>query len=92
MKNVYLVERTDEVDYDEYFGFVIICDNEDIARKTHPRDKIYWKDSKWLYKRNDSILPYLNWVGATDIDSLKITLIGTSELESQIVFTSFNAG
>ena len=87
-----MVERTDEVDYDEYFGFVVICDNEDIARKTHPYNAIYWKDNQWLNKKNDSVHTYRDWIVSTAIDSLNVTLIGTSELENQIVLTSFNAG
>lgn len=31
MMNLYTVSRTDEVDWDEYYGFVVAAENEDQA-------------------------------------------------------------
>ena len=79
MKRIYLVERTDDVDYDEYTGFVCVADDEEeaiaICDYEHGRDSIY---SEWPLKTR----------------TVKITLVGVAVdgLESSIIFESFLAG
>ena len=37
---IYLVERTDHCDYDEYKSFLIVAESEEIARNAHPSDEV----------------------------------------------------
>ncbi len=77
--------------YDSYDSFVICCESEDIARKTHPECGIYewWKDGQY-----PSSIDW-GWVQSSDIyDQLEVVCIGIadSKLEKGIVISSFNAG
>ena len=80
--NIFKVERTDKVGYDEYDSFVIIAESENEARVTDPSGKPV----------EDSI--FSSWVKVRDLDKLIVTLIGVAneDQEPGIVLTSFNAG
>ena len=43
---IYLVERTDEWDYDEHDSFVVICESEEETRSCHPRYE--WSGKEWV--------------------------------------------
>lgn len=78
MMNIYKVERTDNVDYDEYDSFVVVAENDQIARNTHPEGP-----------RNGR--RHQTW--PVDPEDLIVTLIGqvTSGIDG-VVCASFNAG
>ena len=87
----YLVTSLKTLGYDSYDSFVICCESEDIARKTHPECGIYewWKDGQY-----PSSIDW-GWVQSSDIyDQLEVVCIGIadSKLEKGIVISSFNAG
>ena len=80
--NIYKVERTDTVGYDEFDSFIIIAPSLDIARETNPRGEPVDNGS------------FSSWVSRKDIDSLEITRIGVADEDQQpgIVLASYNAG
>ena len=94
--NIYLVERRDNVDWDEYYGFVIASESPEEARKTHPDTPRYtWSQTEWLTPKG---LPdrdgRYSWIGVGDIDALEVTQIGVAidGTKSGIILTDFKAG
>lgn len=93
---LYLVQRLDEVDYDEYDSFVVSAADESMARDTHPGMNIANNHLKPLditanehaWKSN------YGWIGRIDRHSdLLIKEIGTSKTdEHKVLCASFNAG
>lgn len=47
--NIYLVSRTDDVDYDEYDSFVVVAENEDDALKL-VKDNLFKKETVKIEK------------------------------------------
>ena len=80
MKKVFLVERTDPVDWDEYDSCVIIADNEEEVHRMIESDDI----------------PNFNQSGKsywdTGRDRRKVTEIDLNDDKSCLVCSSFNAG
>ena len=74
--NIYLIERTDKVDYDEYDAFVVVANSSKEARELlvqlYIRDKIYdsWSDNNKV-----------NLIGTT-----------TKYKKTRVILGSFNAG
>ena len=80
MKYLYLVRRTDRVDYDQYDSFVVVAKTPKKAKDIHPSPFSTWT--------NDN---YGSWVKTKDKD----TLIGMAEdslEEGTVILSSFNAG
>jgi hypothetical protein len=78
---IYLVTQNVNDDYDTYDGFVVIAENEEQARITHPAYK------NWDGKSDD----YSSWC---DVKDVKVELIGNAleGAEYGVVLYSFNAG
>ena len=76
MKNIYLIVRKDDYDYDEFDSVVVIADNEKSAFEVSYKEI---GSRQWLNK-------YWN------VENLEFSIIGQSNLESQIVLSSYNAG
>jgi Na+-transporting NADH:ubiquinone oxidoreductase subunit NqrF len=75
---LYLVERTDEADWDEYRGFIVSAENEGQAKSTPP-------DKEDFENPVSSV-----WVTP---DRVKVTLIGKSFINKhKVVLTDFKAG
>lgn len=78
--NIYLIERTMSVDYDEYDSVVVIANSEEEAKDVqpdHPRGHQY----VWYYENEK--------------ESLKVTKIGVADCSyksPKIILASFNAG
>ena len=92
--NIYSVERTDNIGWDEYDSFVCYAKAEDDARRFFP-DSNYDKKLVKLNKEGDWDGTWdSSWVNADDISSLNLTLIGTNDKvnEEKIIMTSYNAG
>lgn len=69
--------------FDTFDSFVIICEDEEIARKTDPHGQlITWEDDTY------------SWVGLKNIDKVEIEYLGEAKEGSErgIVCASFNAG
>lgn len=82
MMNIYKVERTDSVDYDEYDSFVIIAETESVARYTHPAG----------YDIEDAARGSNSWPVLPE--DIIVTLIGRSAggIPAGVICVSFNAG
>lgn len=86
--NIYLVERTDKVDYDQYIGFVCIAESENQARHMNPTYDGEF-DNDLYYNFNCSYIT--DW--AQDPNSLKVTKIGEADSsQAKIILYSYNAG
>lgn len=72
--NLYLLERQDDVGYDEFDSIVVAAPTEQAARAIRPR-------GGWVYGEA--------W---EDVETLTCQLIGTTNLPTGLVHTSFNAG
>ena len=99
---IFLVQRTDDIGYDEYDSVVAVAASEKQARETHPVGHEVWcsEDLVWYTMFDDGTLSteassYHGWT--TDIASLKVELLGNylgpvgSERPGPIM-ASFNAG
>lgn len=84
---LYLITRTDGVDYEEFDSFVVAAENEESALSYHPngqklKDCLSEEDIEWGY--------YEGWISK---ENLKIECIGESySKEEKVIISSFNAG
>ena len=80
--NIYKVERTDMVDYDEFDSFVCFAENAKAARNMPPQ-KIDHYSKAWGE----------TWIKKEDVNTLKVTLIGNGKAKRErVILNSFNAG
>lgn len=86
--NIYLVERTDNFDYDQFIGFVCVAESENQARFMNPTYDGDL-DNNLYYNFN---YPYItDWV--QDPNSLKVTKIGKADSNQvKIILYSYHAG
>jgi hypothetical protein len=90
---IFVVCRTDKIDYDEYDSFVIVAADEDSARHQHPRDHYEWDTTRqeWVDTYDARPASYHGW--ANDPSSLTVTCVGVAaEGVSGVISSSFNAG
>lgn len=92
--NIYSVKRTDTIGWDEYDSFVCYAKTEKDARSIFPHSSYERKVSKFNEEGAWDNVWDSSWVMSEDIDSLAVTLIGTSDKveEEKIIVSSFNAG
>ena len=84
--NIYKIERSDEVGYDEFDSMIVAANSEDDAKSIHPYDHA---DNLTINFDND----YGSWVKKAEIDTLlNVTCIGETELKKGVILASFNAG
>lgn len=84
--NLYLVSRTDTIDYDEYDSFVCAAESEEQARSMPPVDE--WLTNKFL---RDNII----WECTNDLNNIEVTHIGKADekyTKPTVILASFNAG
>jgi hypothetical protein len=86
--NIYLVARTDKIDYDEFDAFIVAANTEEEARNTHPYD------NNQTPEYNPWDQPSWSWITKKEIPTLKVTLIGTTThyTEREVILSPFNAG
>ena len=79
-------------DDSHYDSFVIVCENADVARRTHPREEeLDW----WTTPRYKSCpVPDHTWVKPEDVKKLEVTFLGVAHpnVEKGIQCASFNYG
>jgi len=82
--NLYLISRTDAIDYDEYDSAVVAAPDEATARDMHPRDgaPVDWATG--------SRYAFDTWCRSQDCVTVK--LIGTASVEQGVILASYNAG
>lgn len=90
--NIYFVERTDEIGYDEFDSFVCVAHNEEEASRIHPS-----------YQNNDFYKNLILPIGVHNFHfpcwaksnlTLKITFIGKANNKynkPEVICASFNA-
>lgn len=98
--NIYLVERTDEIDWDEYKSFVVCCETEQDARETFPDSSVpfifdnslkTWIDP--INKTRELKYHLQSWISGRFLHSLNITFIGIADaVKKGVILSSFNAG
>jgi len=83
--NLYLITRTDCVDYDEYDSAVVCAESEAHARDIHPDGGCR------ISERMEPAPKYGTWIAP---ELVKVELIGTAEplLPAGVICASFNAG
>ena len=93
--NIYLVEQDVNNGYDTYDSFVVVAENEEIAKHTSPSGLYVWKNEVWNFCYSDGTCEpssQLNWCLPSDV---KVTLIGEADkkyTETTVLLASFNAG
>jgi len=93
--NLYIVSRTDTVDYDEFDSVVVAAESEDDARSIHPSGYVISGDF-WMGFRQGDFYPVsaycYGWVAPGYIDTLKVKHIGSTDEPRGVILASFNAG
>lgn len=79
--NLYLVNRSDNVGYDNYDQCVVAAVSEDAARLIHPSGMVF-----------DGNNASGSWVKLKGTHKLRVELIGTTHLQQGLVLSSFLAG
>lgn len=98
--NLYLVERTDAIDWDNYKGMVVAASSEDEARQLHPcllsghgndqRQHIQISREDFFVDERGS---HWGWVSVDNVSTLRVTLIGTAiHTEATVVLADYEAG
>ena len=80
--NLYLVEQSDNGNYDTFDSIVVVAGDEESAKDFGPYGPVNWGD----------VDPYTTW--AKSRDSVTAYLVGTatSGKEGDVILASFNAG
>lgn len=80
--NLYLVKRKNLVGEDECQSFIIACENEEIARHTHPYNESHWG------------MKFDPWISSSCIDDLEVIYLGKadSSIKKGIITYSFGSG
>ncbi len=93
--NIYLVHQSVNNGYDTYDSFVVVAENEEIAKHTSPSRFYVWKNEVWNFCYSDGTCEpssQLDWCLPSDV---KVTLIGEADrkyTETTVLLASFNAG
>ena len=78
--NIYLLTQGVNRGWDTYDSAVVIAENEDTARHTHPSAvDDWWKDNYYT----------TDWARPEDVN---VSFIGTTDEDPQVICASFNAG
>jgi hypothetical protein len=95
---LYLIERPNDTNYDEYESAVVVANTEDEARNTHPSDGYEFvtvsKDeetrSAWIADSPAGLIVDDAWIDPRDV---KVTLLGVAHDKTpRVVCSSYNAG
>ena len=94
--NIYLISQDINREYDTFNAAVVAAESEQDARTIHPSNyTTHHNNNKWMgtytkggeYEEGDDC-----WIPFSDIDKLKVKLIGTTNEERGVILSSFNAG
>lgn len=78
--NIYLLERAEDApyaDYDDFESFVVVCNNEQVARGIQPRGEYYTSDDEYY----DNVYNG-GWVCP---ENVKVTHIGLANEATQAI-------
>ncbi len=98
--NLYLVERTDKGNYDEYESFLVCCKTEQEARETFPAFRCVYDTNLQLWCDLDKVYGTdrynrAGWIYGKDINSLKVKKIGIASEEytgHDVLLSVYNSG
>lgn len=99
--NIYKVERIDPVDWDEFQGMVVSATSEDAARLLHPVLEWRLSDGEVLDCIKESLREFEEesrrsrtcWVFLKDVNTLRVTLVGTAHAPSTtVILTDYKSG
>jgi hypothetical protein len=81
--NIYLIERTDCCDYDEFDSAVVCAEDEESARDRHPNgSQVDWAAlPKWG-----------TWVTSRDMVTVRLVGVAAPFSVAGVILSSFNAG
>lgn len=88
--NLYLVQRTDPIGYDEYDSFVCAAESEEQARKMLPFDEELVRE-----ETEENIRNLIFWEWTNDLNKIKVEYIGKADEKYKkptVILSSFNAG
>lgn len=94
---IYLVERTDGIDYDEYDSFVCYAETSEQAKNMAPDPEFHmWKDGVACYSYREQNPVAVGWPWAKSLDNVLVREIGESLTQEakagEVILASFNAG
>jgi hypothetical protein len=97
--NLYLLQRKDFVDYDEYDSCVVVAATAEDAKYICPSEYSVWNKElqKYGFEMHDGTIEYRDrtYHGWDEPDNLLVVLIGKANdtfKEGDIICASFNAG
>ena len=85
--NIYLIYQNEVRGYDTYDSAVVIAENEESARNTHPSTAGNTANEEWKH--------YGTWVKYEDRENVHVELLGKCDDAQKtigVVVASFNAG
>lgn len=85
---LFLVATDEYLGWDTYDSFVICCENEYVARNSHPQNGQY----KWWTTKN--MVHNKSWVPPEKVEELKVVFLGEAadSIKKGIICSSFHAG
>lgn len=93
--NIYLVEQDVNNGYDTYDSFVVVAENEDVAKHTSPSGFYTWKNDTWNFCYSYGTYEPASQYGWCLPEDVKVILIGKADkkyTETTVICSSFNAG
>lgn len=101
MLNIYLVQKKDGYGFNEYTHCIVICKDEEMARRMHPNGVsiLNLKKMEWSHPNEDKQHRFFNmthsdtWVKPEEYKYLVVTKLGTAcDTEKQRVVISGYVG
>lgn len=93
--NLYMLSRTNTVDYDEFDRAIVAAETEDAARLVHPNGYAEWAPAQnaWIGRRPDGSTWEASptWIAPADVQVLHIGTALPGQ-KAGVVLASFNAG
>lgn len=94
---IFLVERTDGIDYDEYDSFVCYAETSDQAKNTVPNPEYHmWKNGVlcYSYREQEPVTYGFSWTKS--LNNVIVRELGESTTQEakagEVILSSFNAG
>ena len=87
---LYLIERTDDTDYDEYNSAVVVAGSREAAKKIHPDATFrFGENGVWIHKsgRQDT---FPSWPPVGNITAKYIGIARKSLKAGEVICASFN--
>ena len=93
--NIYLVHQSVNSGYDTFDRFIVVAENEEIAKHTSPSGFYIWKNEVWNFCYSDGTYKPSSHNAWCLPNEVQVTLIGKADEkynETTVILNSFNAG